>query len=187
MEENQDMNLEQQEEQQEQETKTYSQEEVLAMLQKESDRRVQQALKKQKKEYEKKLSLSKLDEQQRETAEKDIHIQELEEKLREFNVMQTKSEITKVLTARNLDVRFADIIDIGEDAEDAQEKIETLDTLFKAAVKAEVEKRITGSTPKTGTIGLGETITKEEFKKMSLAQQSELYHNNKELYNKLTG
>lgn len=50
MEENQDMNLEQQEEQQEQETKTYSQEEVLAMLQKESDRRVQQALKKQKKE-----------------------------------------------------------------------------------------------------------------------------------------
>lgn len=32
MEENQDMNLEQQEEQQEQETKTYSQEEVLAML-----------------------------------------------------------------------------------------------------------------------------------------------------------
>ena len=34
MEENQDMNLEQQEEQQEQETKTYSQEEVFAMLQK---------------------------------------------------------------------------------------------------------------------------------------------------------
>ena len=60
MEENQDMNLEQQEEQQEQETKTYSQEEVFAMLQKESDRRVQQALKKQKKEYEKKLSLSQL-------------------------------------------------------------------------------------------------------------------------------
>ena len=54
-------------------------------------------------------------------------------------------------------------------------------------MKAEVEKRITGSTPKTGTIGLGETITKEEFKKMSLAQQSELYHNNKELYNKLKG
>ena len=76
MEENQDMNLEQQEEQQEQETKTYSQEEVFAMLQKESDRRVQQALKKQKKEYEKKLSLSKLDEQQRETAEKDMRIQE---------------------------------------------------------------------------------------------------------------
>ena len=92
MEENQDMNLEQQEEQQEQETKTYSQEEVFAMLQKESDRRVQQALKKQKKEYEKKLSLSKLDEQQRETAEKDMRIQELEEKLREFNVMQTKTE-----------------------------------------------------------------------------------------------
>lgn len=42
---------------QEQETKTYTQEEVLKLLQSEADKRVNQALAKQKKEYEKKLSL----------------------------------------------------------------------------------------------------------------------------------
>lgn len=43
--------------------KTYTQEEVLKLLQSEADKRVNQALAKQKKEYEKKLSLSSLDEQ----------------------------------------------------------------------------------------------------------------------------
>ena len=44
----------------EEEVKTYTQEEVLALLQKESDKRVTEALKKQQKKYEKQLSLSKL-------------------------------------------------------------------------------------------------------------------------------
>lgn len=170
-----------------QETKTYTQEEVMALLQSEADKRVQQALKKQQKKYEKQLSLSGLDEQQRATAEKDMRIAELEEKLKEFNIIQNRAEISKVLTARGLDVRFADVIDISDDIEDAQEKIETLDKLFKAAVKAEVEKRIGGSTPKTGTTGLDGAVTKEDFRKMSLSQQAELYRNNKELYEKLKG
>ena len=45
--------------------KTYTAEEVQKLLQAEADRRVNQALAKQKKDYEKKLSLSSLDEQQR--------------------------------------------------------------------------------------------------------------------------
>ena len=44
-----------------QETKSFTYEEVMALLQSEGDKRVNQALAKQKKEYEKKLSLSKLD------------------------------------------------------------------------------------------------------------------------------
>lgn len=174
------------EEQQQEETKTYTQEEMLAMIQSEADKRVTQALKKQKKEYEKKLSLSNLDEQQRAQAEKDMKIQELEEKLREFNIMQNRAEITKVLSARGLDSRFAELIDVGDDIEEAQSKIDSLDKLFKAAVKLEVEKRIGGSTPKTGTAGLDGSITKEQFKKMSLAEQAELFENNKQLYEQLT-
>lgn len=185
MEENENNVVKTQEE--EQEIKTYTQEEVMKLLQSESDKRVQQALKKQQKKYEKQLSLSGLDEQQRQQAEKDMKIAELEEKLKEFNIMQNKAEITKVLTARGLDVRFADVINISDDIEDAQEKIDTLDKLFKAAVKAEVEKRIGGGTPKTGTVGLDNSITKEDFRKMSLSQQAELYRNNKELYEKLKG
>ena len=180
MEENIDVNVKN--EGQETEVKTYTQEEVMALLQSEADKRVTQALKKQQKEYEKKLSLSGLDEQQRKQAEKDMRIQELEEKLREFNIMQNKTEITKVLSARGLDARFADLIEIGDDVEEAQARIDSLDKLFKLAVKTEVEKRIGGTTPKTSTTGLDGTITKEQFKKMSILEQTELYNNNKELY-----
>lgn len=47
--------------QQENTPKTYTEEEVLALIQSEADKRVNQALKTQQKKYEKLLSLSKLD------------------------------------------------------------------------------------------------------------------------------
>lgn len=167
MEENKDNVIGNETETQETEVKTYTQEELLALLQSEGDKRVQQALKTQQKKYEKQLSLSGLDEQQRKQAEKDMEIQELKDKLREFNVMQTKAEITKVLSARGLDARFADLIEIGDDVEEAQSRIDTLDKLFKSAVKAEVEKRIGSNTPKTSTIGLETGMTKEKFSQLN--------------------
>lgn len=168
------------------ESKTYTQSEIMDLVQSETDKRVQQALKTQAKKYEKKLSLSGLDEQARTQAEKDMQIEELKEKLNGFTVMQNKAEITKVLSARGLDTRFVDLIEIGDDVEEAQERIDSLDKLFKAAVKIEVEKRVGSNTPKASTTGLDGNVTKEEFKKMTLAQQNELYNNNKELYTILT-
>lgn len=171
---------------QKEETKTYTQEEVLKLLQVESDKRVTQALAKQQKKYEKQLSLSNLDEAERTKAEKDMRIQELEEQLKEYTVLQNKNEVIKVLTARKLNPAFADLIAIGDDLEEAQKKIETLDKLFKAAVQEEVKSRLAGGTPKTG-LSTGDEITAEQFKKMTLAQQSELYKNNPELFRKLAG
>lgn len=165
--------------------KTYTEEEVMKLLQSESDKRVSAALAKQKKDYEKKLSLSQLDEGERAKAEKDNRIAELEEKLKEFTVLQNKNEITKVLAARGLNPQFADLVEIGEDVEEAQKKIENLDKLFKSAVADEVKRRLAGNAPKNGTGANGE-MTKEEFAKLSLAQQSKLYMENPELYRKLT-
>lgn len=181
--ENIDTNVNETEEKEEQ--KTYSQEEVMKLLQSEADKRVSQALAKQKKEYEKKLSLSKLDEGERAKAEKDNRIAELEEQLKEFKVLQTKSEITKVLSARGLNTTFADLIEIGEDVEEAQKKIDALDKLFKKAVADEVKKRLAGNAPSNGGKG-NEEITKEAFAKMTIAQQSRLYVEQPELYKKLT-
>ena len=71
-------------------------------MQAEADRRVTQALSKQQKEYEKKLSLSALDEQERAMAEKDLRIQELEERLRENAALINKQEVVKTLASRGL-------------------------------------------------------------------------------------
>lgn len=164
--------------------KTYTQEEVLALLQSEADKRVTAALKKQQAKFEKQLSLSKLDDHDRERAEKDDRIAELEEQLALFQVERNKSELKTVLSSRGLSAEFADIITIGDDLELAQANIDKLDKLFKAAVKAEVEKRLAGSAPKgngNGTAG----ITKEAAKKMTMAQLNELAQTNPELFNQL--
>ena len=169
------------------ETKTYTAEEVAALLQSESDKRVTAALKKQQQKYEKQLSLSKLDGDEREKAEKDNKIAELEEKLLEFQTERNKSELKSVLSSRGLSAEFADIIAISDDIEASQANIDKLDKLFKAAVKAEVEKRLAGagSSPRGNGSGQSAEITKDSIKKMSLTELNELMESNPELYDKL--
>lgn len=169
---------------QEQETKTYTQEEVLKLLQSEADKRVNQALAKQKKEYEKKLSLSSLDEQQRKEAEAQMKIQELQEQLSQFQVEKNRSELKSVLSSRGLSAEFADIINITDDIEKVQANIDALDRLFKAAVKAEVEKRLSNNTPKGNGASTAE-ITKEKARKMSMAELNQLAQERPELFQKL--
>lgn len=166
------------------EVKTYTQDEVLKLLQSECDKRVSQALKTQQKKYEKQLSLSKLDGSEREKAEKDNRIAELEEMVKEMNTERNKSELKSVLSSRGLSAEFADIINISDDIEASQVNIDKLDKLFKAAVKAEVEKRLAGNTPKGNGSSPAE-ITKETAKKMSMAELNDLANKNPELFNKL--
>lgn len=187
MEEMNNTNVEQQEVESTQETKTYTQEEVMQLLQSESDKRVAQALKTQQKKYEKQLSLSKLDGDERAKAEKDSRIAELEEMIAQMNVEKNRSELKSVLSARGLSAEFADIIAINDDIEASQANIDALDKLFKAAVKAEVEKRLAGAAPKGNTSAAAGEITEESAKKMTLAQMMELKEKNPELYNKHFG
>lgn len=167
-----------------QEQETYTKEELLALIQSESDRRVTQALDTQRKKYEKQLSLSKLDGEEREKAEKDSRIAELEEQLAAFQIEKNKSELKSVLSSRGLSAEFADILSISDDIAASQANIDKLDKLFKAAVKAEVEKRLAGSTPPGGKNGDKE-ITKETAKKMSMAELNELAYTNPELFAQL--
>lgn len=167
------------------EVKTYTQDEVLRLLQSETDKRVTAALAKQQKKYEKQLSLSKLDDNEREKAEKDNRIAELEEMIAQMNIANNKSELKSVLSSRGLSAEFADIINITDNIEASQANIDKLDKLFKAAVKAEVEKRLAGTTPK-GNGGAPAEMTKEQFFKLPLAQQNKIALENPELFNKFT-
>ena len=99
----------------EQEASTYTKEEVLALIQSESDKRVAQALKTQQRKFEQKLSLSQLDGDEREKAEKDQKIKELEEQLAEFQIEKNRSELKSVLSSRGLSAEFAFVsIQLGQ-------------------------------------------------------------------------
>ncbi|WP_069999440.1 DUF4355 domain-containing protein [Cellulosilyticum sp. I15G10I2] len=189
MEDNQNVNVEQ-EELETNENKTYTQDEMLALIQSETDKRVAQALKTQQKKFEKEMaknkSLSALDEEGRAKAEKDMRIQELEDQLQQFRLTNTKVEIGKVLSNRGLDANLVDYVVVSDDADEAMERIEKLDKIFKNMVKIEIEKRLNTSNPKVSTVGLDGQITKEQFNKMTIQQQTDLYKNNKDLYMQLT-
>lgn len=166
------------------EDKTFTQEEVLKLIQSEADKRVSQALATQQKKYEKQLSLSKLDGAEREKAEKDNKIAELQEQLAQFQIEKNRSELKSVLSSRGLSAEFADILNITDDIETSQASIDKLDKLFKAAVKTEVEKRLAGNTPKGNGASSAE-ITKETAQKMSIVELNKMASEQPELFAKL--
>ena len=166
------------------ENKTYTQEEVLKLIQAESDKRVSAALKSAEKKWQKKMSLSQLDDEAREKAEKDDKIAELEQQLAQFQIEKNKSELKSVLSSRGLSAEFADIINIGDDIEEAQANIDKLDKLFHDSVKAEVEKRLAGNSPK-GSGGQSQPMTKEDFLKLPMHEMQRLMDSNREFYTNL--
>ena len=85
-----------------------------------------------------------------------------------------------------MSAEFADIISINDDIEASQANIDKLDKLFKAAVKAEVERRLAGNAPK-GNGGHTAEITKEAALKMSMAELTELEKTQPELFKKIFG
>lgn len=168
--------------------KTYTESEVQALLQQEGDRRVSSALKKQKKEFENKQAeaerLRDMDENQRKEYEYSQKLLELEKREREFTINQNKLEATKVLVNRDLPIEFVDYI-VAEDADTMMENISVFEKAFKAAVADAVAKKISTPNPKGGSIKQT-GMTKDEFKKMSVSQQSELFRTNPELYRQMT-
>lgn len=157
---------------------------IAKMIQAESDRRTNQALAKQKKEYEKKINLASLDGAEREKQEQLNTIAELREQLAQYQIEKNRSEVKSVLSSRGLSAEFADFLKIGEDVEENQLVIDGIDKLFKAAVKSEVEKRLAaaGTSPKGNGSGVSATVTKESAKNLSLAELQQLKKTHPELY-----
>ena len=176
-------------EEQKEEAKTYSEDELKTLLQKEGDRRVTEALRKKEREIkalEQRLanekSLSQVDEESRAAKEKEIRIAELEAQLKDFQTAQTKNEVMKVLGARGLSAEFADMLAIGTDTEEAQKLIDDFDKLFKKEVAREVKARLaeTSAVPQIADAMSGK-MTKEQFNALSIAEQQAMYNSDPEL------
>ena len=167
--------------------KTYTEEEVQALLQREADRRVSSALKKQKKEFENKMAeadrLKAMDDSQRKEYEYNQKLQELEQREKDFAVAQNKLEATKVMANRGLPVEFVDYI-VAEDAETMLENINVFERAFKSAVSDAVSKKISNPSPKQGA-AQQTGMTREDFKKLNISQQAELYRTNPKLYEQM--
>lgn len=173
---------------QEQSVKTYTQDEVDKLLQQETDRRVTSALQKQQRKFEAEKAeaekLRDMDEAQKKEYEFNKRVAELERKEKEFALMENKVSATKVLGDRGLPIQFVDYI-VADDAETMMTNINNFEKAWKAALADAVNARLAQPAPK-GSAATQTGLTREQFKKLSISQQAELYKTNPELYKTLT-
>ena len=169
------------------ENKTYTKEEVEALLQSEADKRVKQALDKanRKKQYEiaEAQKLAKMNEEEKFKYELETREQKLAEREKELAVMANKNEASKILAEKGISLSLVDFV-VSDEAEDMMERINTLDKAFRDSVKNEVEKRLKGSTPKKD-LPLDKSLDKESFKKFSLSEKNKIFTENPSLWKEL--
>lgn len=168
--------------------KTYTQEEVDALLQQETDRRVTSALKKAEEKNNRKVreaeKLAAMNAQQRYEYELEQREQQLIEKERRLTLAENTAEASKILGEKGLDQALVEFV-VAEDADTMSANINALEKAFKKSVKEEVERRLGSSAPKKN-LPPDEAITREKFAKMSIREMQELYNTNPELYKTLT-
>lgn len=153
---------------------TLTQTELNAKLQAEADKRVTEALKTAKtnwqKEYEQKIQqerkeaerLAKLSEEERQKELDEKYKNELSKREKDIFKKEMKLEAVNILSNKKLPVSFADMV-IGESAEDTHERIGVFEKAFKEAVESEVNTRIKGSRPSTGTQEASKEFNMNDF------------------------
>ena len=174
------------------EGKTFTQEELDAIIQK----RLLKAQDKWTKEYEKKLAdekaeaqrLAEMDATQRAQAQAEKKLKELEAREAEIQRKELKIQCEEILQSRNLPQSLSTFL-LASNADQINENINIFEKAFKDAVSAEVDARIKGKTP-DGTHqddNAVDKVSKEEFKKLRMDEQQALYHSNPEVYKSYYG
>lgn len=166
---------------------TLTQEELNALLQKEGDKRVTAAQERWERREKKRLSeaekLAKMDEDARRVYEIEQRELQLEEKERLLIIESNKAQCNAILSSKGLDTSLVELV-VDEDAEVMDQRIKLIEKAIKSEVSKQVLDRIGSDTPAAGSTSSG-AITKESFRKMSLAEQMEIFRSDKELYDKL--
>ena len=139
-------------------------------------------------QWQKKTEEAKLEAERR---AKLTEAEKLAEERKEFEAMKKQfiyekrvNETSKVLASNNLPIEFADFL-ISDSDEATTQRVDLFKNAFNEAVEKLVNERLKGNTPKSST-SKGNSITKEQFSKMGLAERQKLYTENRELYNKLS-
>jgi len=156
--------------------KTYTQSELDALLQQETDRRVTAALKKQAQKNEAKVKeaerLAQMNEQEKYEYQLEQREAAIAEKEKELALAENKNVASKILAEKGLSLSLVEFV-VAEDADTMDANIKLLEQAFNQSVKQEVEKRLASRAPRKN-LPLEKTITREDFRKMSTTELMEL-------------
>jgi hypothetical protein len=155
-----------------------TQDELDARLQSETDKRVTQALKKAKADFEAEKQkaietakkeaeeLGKLNAEERFKLEQEKERKKLDEERASFLSEKLMLETERNLVKEQIPAEFASFL-IGNDADATEENIGKFKEFFQAKIQEGVDERLKGKSPKTGGTAPQTRYTREEVEKMS--------------------
>lgn len=167
------------------EKKTYTQEEVDKLLQQEGDRRISQYQKTLEKRQREANKLSKMSAEERAEYELSERERQLEERENKLIISENKAACTAILVQKGLDTSLVDFV-VDVDAETMNSKIKLLEKAFKASVKAEVERRLQGTSPKKN-LAEPDSISKKDLMSMNVRELQAFKNQNPEAYQQIMG
>lgn len=175
-------------EQNESEKVTMTREELDALIQSTSDKRVSQALKTAEKKNADKLreaqKLANMDAQQKYEYELQQKESELAEREQKLLMAENRNECAKILADKGMNIKLVDFV-VDTDADVMSDRIKSLEKIFKDMVKDEVSKRLSSKTP-TQSLPMDKTITKQDFIKMNPVELQRLKAEQPELWKEFT-
>ncbi|MBS0948435.1 DUF4355 domain-containing protein [Levilactobacillus brevis] len=125
---------------------------------------------------------AELDDKRQALADQEKRLQERLDAVDEKNALAaTKS----ALTDSKIPVEFAEFV-TSKDDDVRKNNIDKFIDLFNKAVQDSVEQRVQGThTPQNGGQVVAGSLTREDFAKLNMDQQTQIYRENPDLYNKL--
>lgn len=168
------------------EAKSFTQEELDAIVEKRLAREAKKNEKiqaKAKRDIKQAEELAKLSAEDRAQKEFELEKEDFERQQQEFYRERLELQTTKELDGRDLPVSFAKYV-IGDDAEMTRERINEFETLWEHELERRRVSSMRGTTPTKGI--KSPALTQEEFDDMKYSERVKIFEADQELYNKLT-
>ena len=164
---------------------TFTKSELDALLQKEGDKRVTQAMKKQEGKIKEAEKLAKMSAEEKYIYELEQREKAIEQKERELSLAENKAEAAKILADKGISAELVQFV-VAEDADTMNANIKLLEKAFKASVKKEVEARLQGNSPKKN-LASSDSMTKQDLMKMNVRDLQLFKNQNPEIFQQIMG
>ena len=172
--------------------KTFTEDEVKAQVQAETDRKVTKALEtarvkwaeEEQARVKQAEELAKLSEKERIAKELEIQRNEFEAEKSKFQRERLTLQTEKDLISKDMPAEFAQFV-VADTAEQTLININTLQASWQAAIEKAIDDKVKGRTPTGNQPPTTGAVTKEQFEKMNYLERLELKQKNIKLYESL--
>ncbi len=164
--------------------KTFTQEELNAIIDKRLERERKDAQVRIDKAVTEAQKLAKMSADERAEHERQELQKKLSEREAEITKRELRAEAKSQLSDKGLPVELAEVLPYT-DADTTNAALAAVEKVFRQAVEKGVNERLKGNAPKVGQPAQGTTIAEPE--KLSYAQRAELYQKDPSQYKKLFG